>query len=89
MTHYGNSPLLNLQQKYGNWYHKILKKQTPYLVLKIRSRNGYLKIASVFFVRRIKPELDLFNFLLNPLMYGRSGGHANLRRYAVFCCRFA
>ena len=44
---------ITMEQKYGNLYHKILKKQTPCLVLKARLRNGYHKTARVVFVRHI------------------------------------
>ena len=54
-----HSPLQILEQKYGNLYHKILKKLAPCLVLKTRLRNGYHKIARVVFVRHRQPKLDL------------------------------
>ena len=50
-THYGTEQIL--EQKYMNWYHKILKKKNLSLVLKKRLRNGYHKIARVVFVRHI------------------------------------
>ena len=61
------SPLQILEQKYGNWYRKILKKENTSLFLKARLRNGYQKITRVIFVR---PSWIYLSFLLNPIIPG-------------------
>ena len=45
--------LWTLEQKYGTWYHKTVKKSTPYLVSKARLRIGYQRTLRVVFVRHI------------------------------------
>lgn len=63
--HYrASGPLQIMEQKYWDWYHKILKKKRPFVVLKTRLRNGYQKIAHTVFVRHIFPKLDLFIFFV-------------------------
>ena len=52
-TQYEQSPLQILDQKYRSWYHKILRKQTTFLVLKTMIRNEYHKFARVVFVKHI------------------------------------
>ena len=48
-TQFRTESAINLGQRYVTWYNNMLKKQTPYLVLKITLRSGYQKTVCAVF----------------------------------------
>ena len=53
ILHTEQDPSQILEQKFGNWHHKILNKQTSWLVSKSRLRDRYQKDARVVSVRHV------------------------------------